>query len=103
MARDLTAQADGDVKVWERCSSRPKRSKSLYAAAHSASASRFATETEFNGIGELPIYIRIVPVRGTFRTGERIPMQEIAAITAVGGAVIALVAACSLWVLRGRK
>jgi hypothetical protein len=30
-------------------------------------------------------------------------MQEIAAITAVGGAVIALVAAYSLWVLRGRK
>ena len=32
-----------------------------------------------------------------------VPMQEIAAITAVGGAVIALVAAYSLWVLRGRK
>jgi hypothetical protein len=30
-----------------------------------------ATKTEFNGIGGLPIYIRIVPVRGTFRTGER--------------------------------
>ena len=30
-----------------------------------------ATENEFNGIGGLPIYIRIVPVRGTFRTGER--------------------------------
>ena len=29
------------------------------------------TENEFNGIGGLPIYIRIVPVRGTFRTGER--------------------------------
>jgi hypothetical protein len=33
--------------------------------------SRVATETEFNGIGALPIYIRIVPVRGTFQTGER--------------------------------
>jgi hypothetical protein len=29
------------------------------------------TENEFNGIGGLPTYIRIVPVRGTFRTGER--------------------------------
>ena len=29
------------------------------------------TENEFNGIGGLPIYIRIVPVHGTFRTGER--------------------------------
>jgi len=30
-----------------------------------------ATKTEFNGIVGPPIYIRIVPVRGTFRTGER--------------------------------
>jgi hypothetical protein len=36
-----------------------------------AERARVATETEFNGIGGLPIYIRIVPVRGTFRTGER--------------------------------
>jgi len=36
-----------------------------------AERARVATEMEFNGIGGLPIYIRIVPVRGTFRTGER--------------------------------
>ena len=36
-----------------------------------AERARVATETEFNRIGGLPIYIRIVPVRGTFRTGER--------------------------------
>jgi hypothetical protein len=61
-------------------------------------------ENEFNGIGGMPIYIRIVPVRGTFRTGERtFPMQEIYASAAVGGAVIALVGAYSMWVLRRRK
>jgi hypothetical protein len=31
------------------------------------------------------------------------PMQEAAAITAIGGAAIALIAAYSLWTLRGRK
>jgi hypothetical protein len=36
-----------------------------------AQPARVATETEFNGIGWLPIYIGIVPIRGTFRTGER--------------------------------
>jgi hypothetical protein len=41
------------------------------AAGPPQSGPRVATETEFNGIGGLPIYIRIVPVRGTFRTGER--------------------------------
>jgi hypothetical protein len=30
-----------------------------------------ATETEFNGIGGLSIYIRIVPVSGTFQTGDQ--------------------------------
>ena len=29
------------------------------------------TENEFNGIGGLQIYVMIVPVRGTFRPGER--------------------------------
>jgi hypothetical protein len=29
------------------------------------------TENEFNGIGGMPIYVRDVPVRGTFRAGER--------------------------------
>jgi hypothetical protein len=62
------------------------------------------TETEFNGIGGLQIYVCIVPVRGTFRTGERtFQMQEIYASAAVGGAVIALVGVYSLWALRGRK
>jgi hypothetical protein len=36
-----------------------------------AQPARVATETEFNGIGRLPIYIGIVPIRGTFRTGVR--------------------------------
>jgi hypothetical protein len=29
------------------------------------------SENEFNGIGGMPIYVRDVPVRGTFRAGER--------------------------------
>jgi hypothetical protein len=45
-----------------------ERRRTRHTAAERA---RVATETEFNGIGGLPIYIRIVPVRGTFRTGER--------------------------------
>ena len=62
------------------------------------------TETEFNGIGGLQIYVCVVPVRGTFRTVEAdVPMQDIYASAAVGGAVIALVGAFSLWALRGRK
>jgi hypothetical protein len=38
-----------------------------------------------------------------WRTNGLLEMQEIAAFTAVAGAAIALVAACSLWALGGRK
>jgi hypothetical protein len=64
-----------------------------------------APKTEFNGIGGPANYIRIVPIcAAPSGAGKRtVNMQEIAAFTAVAGAVIALVAAYSLWALSGRK
>jgi hypothetical protein len=61
-------------------------------------------ENEFNGIGGMPILRQ--DYAGTrhlsdWRAG--VPMQEIYASIALGGAVIALAATYSLWVLRRRK
>jgi hypothetical protein len=56
------------------------------------------------GSAGLRSYIRIVPIcAAPSGAGKRTDMQEIAAFTAVAGAVIALVAAYSLWALSGRK
>jgi hypothetical protein len=61
-------------------------------------------ENEFNGIGGMPILLQ--DCAGTRHLSDwraDVPMQEIYASIAVGGAVIALVATYSLWVLRARK
>jgi hypothetical protein len=57
-------------------------------------------ETEFNGIGAVANLHRC---RWAAPEKTDDSMQEAAAITAIGGAAIALIAAYSLWTLRGRK
>ena len=44
---------------------------SAAAVGSPQSGARVGDKPEFNGNGGPLIYIRIVPVRGTFRTGER--------------------------------
>ena len=61
-------------------------------------------ENEFNGIGGMPILRQdCAGTRHLFDWRADVPMQEIYASAAVGGAVIAVLGAYSLWVLRGRK
>ena len=60
------------------------------------------TETEFNGIGGSTSLRQDCADMRSLQYGKR-SMQETAAFTAVLGAAIALIAAYSLWTLRGRK
>jgi hypothetical protein len=60
------------------------------------------TETEFNGIGGSASPRQDCADMRTFQNGKR-SMQETAAFAAVLGAAIALIAAYSLWTLRGCK
>jgi hypothetical protein len=69
-----------------------------------AEPARVATETEFNGIGgPANLHRDCADKRHLFGLESGLPMQEIYAIFAVGGAAIALAGACSLWVLNRKS
>jgi hypothetical protein len=62
------------------------------------------TENEFSGIGAPPNLLQdYAATRHLSDWRMDVPMQDIYVSAAVGGAVIALVGAYSLWVLERRK